>query len=141
MTPKKICSSSVAVVLVWGMHSISPAIAQDAPSLQSSRSPMEIIKMFDGNGDKRLTRAEMRFKNIEVFDRIDANRDGFLTPSELPGLSAASIKAADKDSDGKLSTFEYSQSEFLRFRNIDSDKDGFVTSQEISAFQSREKLR
>ena len=141
MAPKKTISSSVAVVLVWGMHSFSPATAQDAPSLQLSRSPMEIIKMFDSNGDKRLTRAEMRFKNIEVFDRIDANRDGFLTPSELPGLSAASIKAADKDKDGKLSTFEYSQSEFLRFRGIDTDKDGFVTSQEISAFQNREKLR
>ena len=83
----------------------------------------------------------MRAKNIEVFDRIDSNRDGSRTASELPSLSTASIKAADKDKDGKLTPFEYSQSEFLRFRGIDTDKDGFVTSQEISAFQSREKLR
>ena len=141
MPPKKSKWAGVAAVLVWGVHSLAPAIAQDAPSLQLSRSPMEIIKMFDSNGDKRIDQAEVREKNIEVFDRIDANRDSSLSASELPSLSAATIKAADKDKDGKLSVFEYSQAEFLRFRGIDSNKDGFVTSQEILAFQNREKSR
>lgn len=141
MATKKTTWAGVAMVLVWGVHSLAPAMAQDAPSLQLSRSPMEIIKMFDSNGDKRIDQSEVREKNIEVFDRIDANRDSFLTASELPGLSAATFNAADKDKDGKLSVFEYSQAEFLRFRGIDSNKDGFVTSQEISTFRSREKSR
>jgi hypothetical protein len=141
MAVRKTTLASVAMTLVWGVHSLTPAIAQDAPSLQLSRSPMEIIKMFDSNGDKRISQSEVREKNIEVFDRIDANRDSFLTASELPSLSAATLKAADKDKDGKLSVFEYSQAEFLRFKGIDSNNDGFVTSQEISAFQSREKSR
>lgn len=139
--PKKFKWAGVASILLWVMYPLAPATAQAVPSVQASRSPMEIIKMFDSNGDQRIDQSEVRVKNIEVFDRIDANRDGFLTASELPSLSAKTIKAADKDKDGKLSTFEYSQAEFLRFRGIDSDKDGFVTSQEIAAFQSREKSR
>jgi Ca2+-binding EF-hand superfamily protein len=141
MAAKNTIGAVLAIVLAWGGDALGPAVAQDAPSLQVSRSPMEIIKMFDSNGDNKIERSEVRSKNIEVFDRIDSNRDGYLTASELPSLSAATIETADKDNDGKLSVFEYSQAEFLRFRGIDTNKDGFITSQEISAFRKWEKSR
>ncbi len=139
MTTKKTICAGVAAILVWGMHPLTPAMAQDAPSLQSPRSPMEIIRMFDANGDKRIDRGELRYRSIAVFDEVDKNKDGALEPSELPGLSQKSFSAADKDGNGKLSTFEYSQAEFLRFGGMDTNKDGFVTSEEIANLQKREK--
>jgi hypothetical protein len=126
-------------ILICGVNTQAPSMAQDAPSLQATRSPIDIIKMFDTNGDKRLDRSEIRYKNLEVFDRIDVNRDNSLSPSELPRLSAATFSAADLDKNGKLSVDEYVDAEFLRFSGIDTNNDDFVTSQEISAFQNREK--
>ena len=141
MTPKTSTWSGVAAILVWGAHSFAHSMAQNAPSLQASRSPMDIIKMFDTDGDNRLDRSEIRYKNIEVFDRIDVNRDNSLSPSQLPSLSAATFSVADQDKNGKLSVDEYVDAEFLKFSGIDTNSDNFVTSQEISAFQNREKSR
>lgn len=108
-------------------------------SSHTGRPAMEIINVFDTDNDGRISREELRYRSIAVFDEIDKSKDGMLSPAELPGLSAATFNAADKDNDGKLSAYEYSQSEFLRFGTIDKDNDGFITAAEISAFQDREK--
>lgn len=137
---KKILTGAVSAILSIGIMA-SSTWAQDRPSLQSPRSPATVLKMFDANGDQRVDRSEIRYKSIEVFDRIDSNKDGTLSAADLPGLSAAAFKAADRNGDGKLTTFEYSQAEFLQFDNIDIDKDGFITASEIAAYRKRPRPR
>jgi hypothetical protein len=131
-------TGTAAATLSVGIISAA-AWAKDLPSLHAPRSPEAVIKMFDTNGDKRIARAEIRYKSIEAFDRFDTNKDGFLSTSELPGLPAGVFKASDKNSDGKLSPFEYSQGEFLKFNVLDINKDEFVTADEITAFRNRTK--
>lgn len=129
-----------AAVAIASVGIISAATwAKDLQSLHAPRSPEAVLKMFDTNGDKRIARAEIRFKSIEAFDRFDTSKDGFLSKSELPGLPAGVFKASDKNGDGKLSPFEYSQGEFLKFNVLDINKDEFVTADEIAAFRSRAK--
>jgi hypothetical protein len=129
---------TAAATLSVGIISAA-AWAKDLQSLHAPRSPEAVIKMFDTNGDKRIARAEIRFKSIEVFDRFDTNKNGFLDRSEVPGLPASVFKASDKNGDGKLSPFEYSQGEFLKFNILDINKDEFVTADEITAFRNRTK--
>jgi Ca2+-binding EF-hand superfamily protein len=47
---------------------------------------------------------------MDAFFLLDQDKDGNLTPSELPGVTAEAIRAADTDSDGKLSAIEYMNS-------------------------------
>lgn len=131
---------AAAAIASMGIIS-SLAWAKDLQSLHALRSPEAIVKMFDMNVDNRISRSEIRFKSIEVFDRLDTNKDGFLSKSELPGLPAGVFKTTDKNGDGKLSTFEYSQGEFLKFNVLDINKDEFVTADEIAAYRGRAKPR
>ena len=103
------------------------------------RSPDEIIRLFDMNGDGKIDMTEMRLKSIAAIDQIDKNRDGFLSRDELPGLTAEAFAAADRDKDGRLSVFEYSQLEFFNFSVVDTNKDGFITADEITAYRNRNK--
>ena len=118
-----------------------PSSAEEGASLRSALSPDEVIKLFDVDGDKKVSRPEVRTKSVEVFDRIDGNKDGVLSATELPSLSATEFMAADKDRNGKLTVYEYSQAEFLRFEIYDRDKDGFITAGEIVDHRNRAKAR
>lgn len=44
---------------------------------------------FDRNGDGRLDRSEVPERMQGMFDRADANRDGYLTPEEIRTLARA----------------------------------------------------
>lgn len=45
--------------------------------------PQEMLKMMDANGDGKLARSEVRGPLQNDFDRVDQNKDGFLTVDEL----------------------------------------------------------
>ena len=42
----------------------------------------QVVELYDKNKDGKLTRVEVGF-DAATFDRLDADRDGFLTPAEL----------------------------------------------------------
>ena len=46
-------------------------------------NPDELIRMMDANNDGKLDRTEVRGPLQNDFERMDRNRDGFLTPDEL----------------------------------------------------------
>ncbi|HWE38530.1 MAG TPA: EF-hand domain-containing protein [Isosphaeraceae bacterium] len=105
---------------------------------------------MDKDGDGKLSRAEFQGP-APLFDRLDADKDGFVTREEVakglpgpanpagppprpaPGTLGPRFKAMDKDGDGKVSRDEFTGRPAM-FQRLDADKDGFVTAEELRAF-------
>ncbi len=110
-----------------------------------------LLKRWDSNGDKVITREEAQAaaaENVgERFDSMDANKDGTITQDELDQLREQRrtamkermeqrFKDADKNSDGALSK-EEAQASMPRlvrhYDSVDQDKNGLVTTEELKA--------
>lgn len=50
---------------------------------------VKTLMAFDANGDGKLSRSELPDRFQGLFDRGDANQDGFLTPDEIRKMAAA----------------------------------------------------
>jgi Ca2+-binding EF-hand superfamily protein len=92
----------------------------------------------DKDGDGKLSRAEFPGRPA-MFDRIDADKDGFITRAEVARLSPAGtpagplpprFRAMDKDGDGKLSQDEFT-GPATRFERLDANDDGFLSRDEL----------
>ena len=123
------------------------AMAGDSPKSDSPRG-----MQADKDGDGRVSRAEATSSGAERsgqwFDKIDANKDGYLTQEELrqaretrQGNHAemkekmeARFKEADANSDGQISLDE-AQSKMPRvaerFSALDTDKNGLLSKDEL----------
>ena len=114
---------------------LAGAVLTAAPGgLAQTSSPSPAFQATDANGDGRIDRAEFHARMMEVFFFLDQNKDGFLTASELPGVTAEAIRAADGDSDGKLSAIEYINQRFREFSAADRNGDGVLTPAEVEAY-------
>jgi Ca2+-binding EF-hand superfamily protein len=102
------------------------------------------FKAMDKNGDGKVSREEFPGRP-QMFERVDANKDGVLEASEVKALAASVAKAApagaaqpgarimamDKDGDGKVSKAEFVGAPAF-FDRLDSDKDGSLTKDEAA---------
>jgi Ca2+-binding EF-hand superfamily protein len=88
---------------------------------------------LDTNRDDRVSRDEWRSGRVS-FDRLDENRDGYLTRAELaaPDASAADFTSLDADRNGVISRGEWLQSA-SSFERLDTNHDGRLTSTEYGA--------
>ena len=64
------------------------------------------------------------------FERLDKNKDGFVTTEEFPARRAERFSQLDTDGNGKVSRSEMVEGALNRFDALDTDKDGQVTPQE-----------
>lgn len=87
---------------------------------QSSRSAY--LAMFDRNGDGRVSEAEYVGYLDRGFIAMDANHDGTLEPSELPGGRGRAVTLARHEADLRR-----------QFRRLDRDGDGFLDARELTA--------
>ena len=46
---------------------------------------MGMLRMMDSDGDGKVTREELAKGQREMFDRFDADKDGFISRDEMPG--------------------------------------------------------
>jgi Ca2+-binding EF-hand superfamily protein len=99
---------------------------------------------LDGDGDGKVTLAEMKKAEQEHFAKADANRDGRITSDEVTALREQmkskrgefmQKRFADKDADGdgRLSNAEVSRMPAEYFTRIYTNKDGFLSKDELSA--------
>jgi Ca2+-binding EF-hand superfamily protein len=139
-TTLSMCAAAIATLLAGN------AIAGDDPHGDSPRGD---IMRADKDGDGKVSRAEAAAaatsKSDEWFDKLDLNKDGFITPDEIKQAHEARreqmhemfeehFKAADTNNDGKLSLEEV-QAKMPRlaehFSQLDTDKDGFLSKEEL----------
>jgi EF hand len=88
---------------------------------------------LDANRDDRVSRSEWRSDGA-TFDRLDENRDGYLTRAEMAGPYSASVDFSSLDSDrnGVISRGEWLQSA-ASFERLDTNHDGRLTPIEYAA--------
>ena len=87
---------------------------------------------LDANRDDRVSRSEWRGERV-TFDRLDENRDGYLTRAELaaPDAAAVDFSSLDSDRNGVISRGEWLQSA-ASFDRLDTNRDGRLTSIEYA---------
>jgi hypothetical protein len=87
---------------------------------------------LDGNRDDRVSRGEWRGDRAS-FDRLDENRDGYLTRAEMAARDASvdDFSRLDSDRNGIISRGEWLQSA-ASFERLDTNHDGRLTSIEYA---------
>jgi Ca2+-binding EF-hand superfamily protein len=75
--------------------------------------------------------------SLYLFKQYDRNRDGVLTPDELPKHDPARMRRADRTGDGRLSHSEVAADKVYEFFEIDTDRNGVVSVQEVLAYEAR----
>jgi len=88
----------------------------------------------DVNGDGRLNADEYLAAVVTAFAGRDEDRDGLLTPSELPEAAPEDIAAIDRDGDGVISVGEGAGDRIVRFFDADANRDGLLTLVELRAY-------
>jgi Ca2+-binding EF-hand superfamily protein len=126
------------------------ASAQDIPpgppqggGGQQMRFQMPTFAELDKNKDKKISKDEMPQQfPPQMFDRLDANKDGFIDETEWnamqnfrggPRMGEMLTKFMDSNSDGKISKEEFAKVTQL-FDVLDKDKNGELTTDEANEF-------
>jgi Ca2+-binding EF-hand superfamily protein len=91
-------------------------------ALSQVKATGEYLQRMDTDGDGRVALGEYQDWMSYAFDRMDANADGVLVPSEMPGGR------------GKASTREqFRQRLALTFGRQDANRDGFLDARELAS--------
>jgi Ca2+-binding EF-hand superfamily protein len=129
------------------MISRRKAMALAATALVATVTPAwsknsTLVGQFDLDNDGTVDLAEAKKAGAEMFDKLDADKDGTLSRKELRGrLSRKEFDAADADHDGTLSRDEYLSAVEARFKAADADHDGTLTNWEFHTPKGRALTR
>jgi EF-hand domain pair/EF hand len=120
------------------------AVAAPALAQTSAPSGMTLEQFQARNTDK-------------MFDRLDANKDGKISPEEFAAFRESNAKADakatkagkrgqrmfarfDKNKDGSLSRAEAGDVLAMRFKRMDANNDGVLTIEELQAKSGKAKV-
>ncbi len=135
----------VVAALLAGPALAGVAAAGDPPRSDAPRDEMR----SDKDGDGRVSRAEANAaateRSNEWFDKLDLNKDGYVTPEEMRQARDTRrtnmreafdehFKSADTNGDGSLSLDEVQANMprlAERFSTLDKDKNGQLSREEL----------
>ena len=98
------------------------AVALGTSAVRAQSSHDAYLTMFDRNGDGRVSEREYVGYLDRGFLAMDANHDGTLEPSELPGGHGRAVTLARHEADLRR-----------QFRKLDRNHDGFLDARELTA--------
>jgi Ca2+-binding EF-hand superfamily protein len=104
------------------------------PHAAAQSSAQSDFAATDLNHDVQVDREEYARRMKDTMFFADRNKDGVLTPDELPGADAAAFQAADRNGDGVLSVQEFTESRFADFDAADTDGSGTLSPAEVEAW-------
>src|SRR5260370_22988171 len=94
----------------WAFAALAaPILVGDySGAIAKEKNVCEALKAIDPDNDGTVDLNEAKKAASALFDKLDTDKDGTLTPKELQGrLSRNAFKAADPDTDATLSKDEY----------------------------------
>lgn len=119
----------------------SPALAQQGGN------PLALLQAADTNGDGDITRAEAQAARDALFNRLDADDDGYLSEGERAianrqgGQTRRGLQGADSNNDGRISRAELMNQPYRGFDRLDRNDDGVVSAEELEAARSLMRAR
>lgn len=104
---------------------------------------------LDTNGDGVITLSDMQAQRAAMFDRMDADKDGMLTPEERAAAKSERQQQARADRPergGARATETISRADFIadaerQFARLDADGDGTLTRAEMQAGRKGRTIR
>ena len=104
--------------------------------------PRAAFAESDTNRDGAVDHEEFHERMVEIFYRADANKDGFLDPTELVTLVfPEDFTTNDKDRDGRVAMREFLRVRFRDFTAADRDDDGVLSVDEVVRIYEGKKGR
>ena len=136
---------------------IAKVTAPDLVAPSSNERQEALVGQADTNDDGRVTATELegfvvRYVRRQIaarFARLDRNRDGVVTKSEVPTMNGARFARFDRDGDAKLVASELERALLplalkrchTVFWRLDKDRDGAITANERNVADERQARR
>ncbi|MGI8610977.1 MAG: EF-hand domain-containing protein [Sphingomicrobium sp.] len=115
------------------MIAVAPAVAQ---TVQPAPAPQ--VMMHHAPGGKAHTRADVGTHVRTMFERLDSNRDGFVTKAETAAVRAAH---AGKRGDRLAKRAAGARNPGAMFERLDSNRDGAISRAEFDAHHAQRQQR
>jgi hypothetical protein len=139
-----------ALIALMGLGGV--ALAQPGEGGMAGR-----LAQADANKDGKISKDEVRSQRGAAFDRLDANKDGFISAADRAQAAEGPPKAGegtrgegrgrrgggegmmrfDADGDQKVSRAEFVDRGFEGFDRLDANKDGALDQSELQAARGR----
>lgn len=102
---------------------------------------LDQLEKADANGDGAISKQEFTAHRKNQFPRLDRNKDGFFTDSDVPRFMKNRMPAGftpgemrqqfDANGDGKVSEQEFVHGPALAFDRVDANSDGQISPAEL----------
>jgi hypothetical protein len=140
-------STLAAAVAAAALLTAPAALAQDAPKKDRTEA---MFKKLDANDDEVIEKVEYDAPRVKIFERIDKDKDGRITLTEVEVLADKRAKRADWSDEKKAKWIAHlgvktpqglTRDEFLgqksSFTRIDVDGDGKLTVTEVKVYSDK----
>ena len=92
---------------------------RDAPG--GAAGTRELFDFLDANRDGVIDRTEWNIRKMRIFTARDQDRDDRLGPRDLPAVGPEAFAAADIDGNGYIDALEFNQAPFMKFEAVQAE--------------------